>query len=60
MSWEEEKEKYIQLVCFPVDYRCHLCLASRLLRGNFKPGDGDVYIFNEAARKKYPWMKGGQ
>ena len=23
----------------------------------FKPGDGDVYIFNEAARKKYPWMK---
>jgi putative ABC transport system permease protein len=24
---------------------------------NFKPGDGDVYIFNEAARKKYPWMK---
>lgn len=21
---------------------------------NFKPGDGDVYIFNEAARKNIP------
>ena len=24
---------------------------------DFKPGDGDVYIFNEAAHKKYPWMR---
>ncbi|WP_270669102.1 hypothetical protein, partial [Phocaeicola coprocola] len=22
-----------------------------------KPGDEDVYIFNEFTRKKYPWLK---
>lgn len=59
MSWGRgEGERYIQLVCFPVDYRYLSVLGIKITEGrNFKPGDGDVYIFNEAARKKYPWMK---
>lgn len=59
MSWGRgEGEHHIQLVCFPVDYRYLSVLGIKITEGrNFKPGDGDVYIFNEAARKKYPWMK---
>ena len=59
MSWGRgEGEHHIQLVCFPVDYRYLSVLGIKITEGrNFKPGDGDVYIFNEAAWKKYPWMK---
>lgn len=53
-----EGEHHIQLVCFPVDYRYLSVLGIKITEGrNFKPGDGDVYIFNEAAQKKYSWMK---
>ncbi len=59
MSWGRgEGEHHIQLVCFPVDYRYLSVLGIKITEGrNFKPGDGDVYIFNEAAQKKYSWMK---
>ena len=42
----------------PVDYHFLDVMGIHVTEGrNFKPGDGDVYIFNEVARKKYPWMK---
>ena len=58
MSWGRgEGNKNINFACFPVDYRYLNVMGIRITEGrNFKPGDGDVYIFNEAARKKYPWM----
>ena len=56
MSWGRgEGEHHIQLVCFPVDYRYLSVLGIKITEGrNFKPGDGDVYIFNEAARRNIP------
>ena len=59
MSWRRGSgERSINMTCFPVDYRYLSVMGIKITEGrNFKPGDGDVYIFNEAARKKYPWMK---
>ncbi|WP_455781931.1 ABC transporter permease [Phocaeicola coprocola] len=62
MSWGRgNRERFINTVCFPVDYRYLSVLGIKITEGrDFKPSDGDVYIFNEAARKKYPWMKVGE
>lgn len=59
MSWGRGSgDRSINMTCFPVDYRYLSVMGIKITEGrNFKPGDGDVYIFNEAARKKYPWMK---
>lgn len=59
MSWGRGSgDRSINMVCFPVDYRYLSVMGINITEGrNFKPGDGDVYIFNEAARKKYPWMR---
>ena len=59
MSWGRgSRERSINMVCFPVDYRYLSVMGIKITEGrDFKPGDGDVYIFNEAARKKYPWMR---
>ncbi len=59
MSWGRGSEdRSINMVCFPVDYRYLSVMGIKITEGrDFKPGDGDVYIFNEAARKKYPWMR---
>lgn len=59
MSWGRGSgERAINMVCFPVDYRYLSVMGIKITEGrDFKPGDGDVYIFNEAARKKYPWMR---
>lgn len=58
MNWGRgSDEKHIQFDVLPVDYRYLKTLGIRITEGrDFKPGDGDVYIFNEAAWKKYPWM----
>ena len=62
MSWGRGSgDRSINMVCFPVDYRYLSVLGIKITEGrDFKPSDGDVYIFNEAARKKYPWMKVGE
>ena len=62
MSWGRGSGNLsINMICFPVDYRYLSVMGIKITEGrNFKPGDGDVYIFNEAARKKYPWMKVGE
>jgi putative ABC transport system permease protein len=59
MNWGRgQGENNIYFACFPVDYRYLSVLGIKITEGrDFKAGDGDVYIFNEAARKKYPWMK---
>ena len=59
MSWGRgPREKNILFQVFPVDYNYLDVMGIQITEGRkFKPGDGDVYIFNEAARKKYPWMK---
>ena len=59
MSWGRgEGDKSINFACFPVDYRYLDVMGIRITDGrNFKPSDNGVYIFNEAARKKYPWME---
>ena len=59
MGWGRgSDDKHIQFDVLPVDYRYLKVMGIRVTEGrDFKPGDGDVYIFNEAARKKYPWMK---
>ena len=59
MGWGRgSDDKHIQFDVLPVDYRYLKVMGIRITEGrDFKPGDGDVYIFNEAARQKYPWMK---
>lgn len=59
MNWGRgQGDNNIYFACFPVDYRYLSVLGIKITEGrDFKAGDGDVYIFNEAARKKYPWMK---
>ncbi len=58
MEWGRgEEDKYIKFSCFPVDWRYLRVMGIRVLEGrDFKPGDGNVYIFNEAAKKQYAWM----
>lgn len=59
MSWGRGSgDRSINMVCFPADYRYLSVMGIKITEGrDFKPGDGDVYIFNEAARKKYSWMR---
>lgn len=58
MEWGRgEGEKHMMFTCFPVDWRYLKVMGIRVTEGrDFKPGDGDVYIFNEAAKEQYPWM----
>ena len=59
MNWAMDyNNTVVQFDVMPVDYHFLDVMGIHVTEGrNFKPGDGDVYIFNEAARKKYPWMK---
>ena len=55
-----EGDESIAFTCLPVDYRYLKVMGIRITEGrDFKAGDGDVFIFNEAARKKYPRMTVG-
>ena len=59
MHWGRSNgDKYIQFDAFPVDCRYLDVMGIHIVEGrSFKPGDEDVYIFNEFTRKKYPWLK---
>ena len=59
MNWERgTNEQRIQFDCLPVDYDFLQLMEIPIIEGrNFRPDDGDVYIFNEAARNKYPIIK---
>ncbi len=62
MGWGRgEGEKTMYFNCLPVDYHYLDVMGIKITEGrNFNSTDGDVYIFNEAARKKYPWIKVGE
>ena len=43
--------------CIFVDWRFLDVMGIDIVEGrNFRKDDGDVYIFNESAKKKYPWL----
>ena len=58
MTWGRgEGDKHMNFTCIFVDWRFLEVMGIDIVEGrNFKKGDGDVYIFNESAKKKYPWL----
>ncbi len=50
-------EKHMTFTCIFVDWRFLDVMGIDIVEGrNFRETDGDVYIFNESAKKKYPWL----
>ena len=58
MTWGRgEGDKHMNFTCIFVDWRFLDVMGIDIVEGrNFRKGDGDVYIFNESAKKKYPWL----
>ena len=49
--------KHMTFTCIFVDWRFLDVMGIDIVEGrNFREADGDVYIFNESAKKKYPWL----
>ena len=49
--------KHMTFTCIFVDWRFLSVMGIDIVEGrNFRQTDGDVYIFNESAKKKYPWL----
>ena len=52
-----EGDKHMTFACIFVDWRFLDVMGIDIVEGrNFRKTDGDVYIFNESAKKKYPWL----
>ena len=52
-----EGDKHMTFTCIFVDWRFLEVMGIDIVEGrNFRETDGDVYIFNESAKKKYPWL----
>ena len=52
-----EGDKHMTFTCIFVDWRFLSVMGIDIVEGrNFRQTDGDVYIFNESAKKKYPWL----
>ena len=50
-------DKHMTFTCIFVDWRSLQVMGIDIVEGrNFRETDGDVYIFNESAKKKYPWL----
>ena len=50
-------DKHMTFTCMFVDWRFLQVMGIDIVEGrNFRETDGDVYIFNESAKKKYPWL----
>ena len=58
MTWGKGNgDKRLNFTCIFVDWRFLSVMGIDIKEGrNFRKDDGDVYIFNESARKKYPWL----
>lgn len=53
-----DRDKMIYHVCIAVDHRYAATMGIEMTEGrDFRPGDDDVFIFNEAARKAFPWLR---
>ena len=56
-----EGEKHMDFTCIFVDWRFLDVMGIDIVEGrNFRKDDSDVYIFNESAKKKYPWLTADQ
>ena len=52
-----EGDKHMTFTCVFVDWRFLSVMGIDIVEGrNFRQTDGDVYIFNESAKKEYPWL----
>jgi len=52
-----EGDKHMTFTCIFVDWRFLSVMGIDIVEGrNFRQTDGDVFIFNESAKKKYPWL----
>ena len=62
MTWGRgEGDKHMNFTCIFVDWRFLDVMGIDIVEGrNFRKDDGDVYIFNESAKKKYPWLTADQ
>ena len=50
-------DKHMTFTCLFVDWRFLSVMGIDIVEGrDFRETDGDVYIFNESAKKKYPWL----
>ena len=59
MGWgRNDNDHSMNFSCLPVDWNYLRALGIRVTEGrDFNQHDGDVYIFNQAARKQYDWME---
>ena len=59
MGWGRgDKDHQIQFVALPVDWHYLRTMGIKVTEGhNFTEHDGDCYIINEAARKKWDWVE---
>ena len=56
-----EGDKHMTFACIFVDWRFLQVMGIDIVEGrDFRETDGDVYIFNESAKKKYPWLALGK
>ena len=62
MTWGRgEGDKYMNFTCIFVDWRFLDVMGIDIVDGrNFRKDDGDVYIFNESAKKQYSWLAADQ
>ena len=58
MQWGRGNgDKHLNFTCILVDWRFLDVMGIDIVEGrNFRETDGDVYIFNELAKKQYPWL----
>ena len=58
MTWGRGSgDKHMNFTCFFVDWRFLDVMGIDIVEGrNFRKDDGDVCIFNESAKKQYPWL----
>jgi putative ABC transport system permease protein len=58
MTWGKGNgDKHLNFTCFFVDWRFFDIMGIDIVEGrSFRKDDGDVYIFNESAKKQYPWL----
>ncbi len=50
-------DKYLNFTCLFVDWRFLDVMGIDIVEGrNFRESDGDVYILNESAKKRYDWL----
>ena len=59
MSWgRSDKNHQVQFVALPVDWHYLRTMGIEVIEGrDFNEHDGDCYIINEAARKKWDWVE---